>query len=100
MTLIRHPPGWLDYLLLVSLAMVFGLSFTLTRVAVHEIPPLTIAGGRLLLACSVSSGFLRQCPAFHLDQLGTDAGRGWTDGYLHGRHAVGNHRAGARFHAR
>ncbi len=50
MTLIRHSPGWVDYLLLVSLALVFGLSFTLTRIAVHEIPPLTIAAGRLLLA--------------------------------------------------
>ncbi len=50
MTLIRHSPGWVDYLLLVSLALVFGLSFTLTRIAVHEIPPLTIASGRLLLA--------------------------------------------------
>lgn len=50
MTSVRHPPGWVDYLLLVSLAVVFGLSFTLTGIAVHDIPPLTIAAGRLLLA--------------------------------------------------
>lgn len=43
-------PGWRDYGLLVSLAVLFGVSFTLTGVAVAELPPLSIAAGRMLIA--------------------------------------------------
>lgn len=46
----RRAPALGDYLLLVSLAMLFGFSFTLTRIAVLDVPPLSIAVGRLLLA--------------------------------------------------
>lgn len=44
------PPSLGDYGLLVSLACLFGLSFTLTNISVAELPPLTVAAGRLLLA--------------------------------------------------
>lgn len=40
----------LDYLLLVGLAMLFGISFTLTNIGVQSIPPLSLATGRVLLA--------------------------------------------------
>ncbi len=40
----------LDYLLLVGLAMLFGISFTLTNIGVQSIPPLSLAAGRVLLA--------------------------------------------------
>lgn len=46
----RPLPSAVDYLLIVSLALLFGTSFTLTSIAVNELPPLTIAAGRLLLA--------------------------------------------------
>jgi len=39
-----------DYLWLVALSMLFGLSFTLTSIAVRDIPPLTLAAGRLFIA--------------------------------------------------
>ncbi|MGQ7846531.1 DMT family transporter [Granulosicoccus sp. 3-233] len=50
MNIARRAPALADYVLLVSLAMLFGFSFTLTRIAVLDIPPLSIAAGRLLLA--------------------------------------------------
>lgn len=50
MILTRQAPGLTDYLLLVSLALLFGLSFAFTGIAVGELPPLVIASGRLLLA--------------------------------------------------
>ena len=40
----------LDYLLLVGLAMLFGISFTLTNIGVQSIPPMSLAAGRVLLA--------------------------------------------------
>jgi len=43
-------PGLRDYALLLTLSVLFGLSFTLTSIGVDEIPPLTLAAGRLLLA--------------------------------------------------
>ncbi len=60
MTPVRGAPGWRDYLLLISLAMMFGFSFTLTRVAVLDIPPLSIAAGRLVL------GFVMLYPLMRL----------------------------------
>lgn len=50
MSLERKTPSPLDYLLLVSLALMFGVSFVMTSVAVIDLPPLSIAAGRLLLA--------------------------------------------------
>lgn len=46
----RKIPGGSDYLLLITLALLFGFSFVLTSIAVLELPPLSIATGRLLLA--------------------------------------------------
>jgi len=39
-----------DYFWLLALSMLFGLSFTLTSIAVRDIPPLTLAAGRLFIA--------------------------------------------------
>ncbi|ASJ76656.1 DMT family transporter [Granulosicoccus antarcticus] len=72
MSLTRQTPDLTDYLLLVSLALLFGLSFAFTRVAVAELPPLTIASGRLLLA------FLMLYPLMRLrGQKMPPAGRVW-----------------------
>ncbi len=47
----RKPaPNFIDYLWLLSLAVVFGISFTLTSISVRDIPPLSVASSRLLLA--------------------------------------------------
>lgn len=40
----------LDYGLLIGLSILFGISFTLTSISVRDIPPLSLAAGRLLLA--------------------------------------------------
>ena len=50
MRLNKEPPGFSDYVSIVSLSILFGLSFTLTSISVVEIPPLSIAAARLLLA--------------------------------------------------
>ena len=39
-----------DYLWLASLSILFGLSFTLTSIGVRDIPPISLAAGRLLIA--------------------------------------------------
>jgi len=44
-------PGFTDYLLLGGLALIFGLSFIFTNVAVQSIAPLSVATSRLLIAC-------------------------------------------------
>jgi drug/metabolite transporter (DMT)-like permease len=41
---------YIDYIWLVSLSILFGLSFTLTSIAVRDIPPISLAAGRLLIA--------------------------------------------------
>ena len=41
---------YIDYVWLVSLSILFGLSFTLTNIAVRDIPPISLAAGRLLIA--------------------------------------------------
>lgn len=41
---------WRNWALLASLGLIWGSAFTTTGVAVQELPPLTIAGARLLLA--------------------------------------------------
>jgi len=55
----RQAPVLLDYVLLITLAMMFGFSFTLTRIAVLELPPLSIAAGRLLLAVAMLYPLMR-----------------------------------------
>ena len=42
--------GWRDYLLLLLLSLLFGASFTLTSLAVREVPPFTVVSTRLLVA--------------------------------------------------
>jgi drug/metabolite transporter (DMT)-like permease len=49
----RSAPDAKDYLLLISLAALFGASFMFTEMSVIDIPPLTIAAGRVLLASVV-----------------------------------------------
>lgn len=39
-----------DYAWLIALSILFGLSFTLTSVGVREIPPISLAAGRLVIA--------------------------------------------------
>jgi len=39
-----------DYLLLTTLAAIFGLSFIFTNISVREVPPLTVAASRLFIA--------------------------------------------------
>lgn len=41
---------FVDYVWLVSLSILFGLSFTLTNIGVRDIPPITLATGRLVIA--------------------------------------------------
>ena len=45
-----NSPGLYDYVILTSLAAIFGASFLLTSVSVAELPPLTVVASRLLLA--------------------------------------------------
>lgn len=47
----RNPQTvYIDYIWLVSLSILFGLSFTHTSIAVRDIPPISLAAGRLLIA--------------------------------------------------
>ncbi|MFT4727628.1 MAG: drug/metabolite transporter (DMT)-like permease [Granulosicoccus sp.] len=41
---------YVDYVWLVTLSILFGLSFTLTSIGVRDIPPISLAAGRLLIA--------------------------------------------------
>jgi drug/metabolite transporter (DMT)-like permease len=41
---------YVDYIWLASLSVLFGLSFTLTSIGVRDIPPISLAAGRLLIA--------------------------------------------------
>lgn len=50
MNALRGSPKLRDYFLLFLLSMIFGSSFTFTNIAVREIPPLTVAAGRIFLA--------------------------------------------------
>jgi len=42
-----------DYLLLTTLAAIFGLSFIFTNISVREVPPLTVAASRLFIALMI-----------------------------------------------
>lgn len=46
----NQTPAFKDYLLLTSLAAIFGLSFIFTNISVRDIPPLTVAASRLFIA--------------------------------------------------
>jgi len=46
-------PGFTDYALMLLLALVFGSSFMFTNIGVSEIPPLTVAAGRVSVAALV-----------------------------------------------
>lgn len=54
MTGFKYPQGlfW-DYLLLVTLAAIFGASFMMTKLAVVDVPPSTIAFARILIAALI-----------------------------------------------
>ena len=53
------PPSGKDYLLLTSLAAIFGLSFIFTTISVREIPPLTVAAARLFVALLIVYPLMR-----------------------------------------
>jgi len=44
------PPGYWDFLAMAILAAILGMSFVFTRIAVDDIPPLTVAATRLTIA--------------------------------------------------
>lgn len=46
----NQSPTLKDYLLLTTLAAIFGLSFIFTNISVRDIPPLTVAAARLFIA--------------------------------------------------
>jgi len=52
-------PGLSDYLLLCGLAIIFGMSFIFTNIAVQSVPPLTVAALRLLMAAMVMYPLMR-----------------------------------------
>lgn len=45
-----RPSLSVDYAWLIALSILFGLSFTLTSIGVRDIPPISLAAGRLVLA--------------------------------------------------
>lgn len=49
----KPAPGLLDYALLVILAAIFGLAFMWTKIAVEEVPPVTLAFSRILIGSAV-----------------------------------------------
>lgn len=49
----RQPPGIVDFALLVGLACLFGASFMFTHLAVADIPPITLATSRVVIASLV-----------------------------------------------
>jgi len=52
-------PGAVDYAVLTGLAAMFGASFMFTNISVAEIPPLTVAAGRLFLALLILYPIMR-----------------------------------------
>ena len=53
----NRPPGLSDYSLLIALAAIWGGSFMLIKVAVVEIPPVSLTAGRLAIAAVVLTLF-------------------------------------------
>lgn len=48
-----------DYIWLVALSVLFGLSFTLTSIGVRDIPPVSLAAGRVFIALSMLYPLMR-----------------------------------------
>ena len=46
----QEPALWIDYLWLLLLGMIWGSSFNFIKIVVEEIPPASMALGRVLLA--------------------------------------------------
>jgi drug/metabolite transporter (DMT)-like permease len=55
----RHQRPLLDWLLLLALAGLWGTSFLVIKIAVREIPPVTLVAARFLIAASVLSAVVR-----------------------------------------
>ena len=55
----NQSPNSLDYMLLFGLSAIFGMSFIFTNISVQEIPPLTVAAGRLLIALLIVYPIMR-----------------------------------------
>lgn len=49
----KSKPGIFDYFLLITLAAMFGASFMMTKIAVVDVPPATIAFARIALAAAI-----------------------------------------------
>src|SRR5688500_11330065 len=54
-----HRPTWTDLGLLVILALLWGSSFTLIKVAVETIPPASLTAGRITLAAAILVAVVR-----------------------------------------
>ena len=54
-----HRPTWTDLGLLVLLALLWGSSFTLIKVAVETIPPASLTAGRIMLAAAILVAVVR-----------------------------------------
>lgn len=52
-------PGGGEYLLLAGISLAWGTSYMLTKIAVAEVPPLTLVMWRLVLAASVALAYVR-----------------------------------------
>ena len=50
---------WVDYLLFVAVALLWSSSFLFIKIAVSDIPPLSVAAGRILIAAVVLYLYLR-----------------------------------------
>jgi len=61
MKITEKPSVIYDYILLVVLSILFGLSFTLTSIAVRDIPPMVLAAGRLFIAFLMLYPIMRLC---------------------------------------
>ena len=55
----NQSPNSLDYMLLFGLSAIFGMSFIFTNISVQEIPPLTVAASRLLIALLIVYPIMR-----------------------------------------
>ncbi len=50
---LRSPPGWLDFSFLLALAILWGSSFVLIKIAVASVPAVSTTAGRLLCAAAL-----------------------------------------------
>jgi len=56
---VRKQATTFDYLLLIALSAIFGLSFILTSISVQDIPPITVTAGRLFIALLIVYPIMR-----------------------------------------